>query len=54
MTNTIECFVDVKQSTFHSCCSTQCFSPVLFNLFCYSAPSKIFWRTHAPYLLKHL
>jgi len=24
---------------------------VLFNLFCYSAPLKIFWRTHAPYLL---
>jgi len=27
--------------------------PVLFNLFCYAAPLKI-WRTHAPYLLKHL
>jgi len=25
---------------------------VLFNLFCYGAPLKMFWRTHAPYLLK--
>jgi len=24
---------------------------VLFNLFCYGAHWKIFWRTHAPYLL---
>ena len=29
-------------------------SAVLFNLFRYSAPLKMFWRTHAPYLLKHL
>jgi len=27
---------------------------VQINLFCYSAPLKIFWRVHAPYLLKHL
>jgi len=26
--------------------------PVLFNLFCYGAPLKMFRRTHAPYLLK--
>ena len=26
--------------------------PVLFNLFCYGAPLKFFWWTHAPYLLK--
>ena len=26
--------------------------PVLFNIFCYSAPLKMFWRTHAPYLLQ--
>ena len=28
--------------------------PVLFNRFFYGAPWKIFWRTHAPYLPKHL
>jgi len=30
------------------------FRPVFFSLFCCSAPLKIFWRTNAPYLLKHL
>ena len=25
---------------------------MLFNLFCYGAPLKMFWRAHAPYLLK--
>ena len=27
---------------------------VLFKLFCYGAPLKIFWQTHAPYWLKHV
>ena len=35
-------------------CSDLCDVPALFNLFRYGAPLKMFWRTHAPYLLKHL
>jgi len=28
--------------------------PVLFNLFRYDAPLKMFWQIHAPHLLEHL
>ena len=42
----------VKLSTLYSALNPQWWpSAVHFNLFCYGTPLKIFWRTHAPYLL---